>query len=64
MQVPNPKDHRLFDKIIEESPTTPEEIERLEVYKILLIVGVYIALGIGILHENQGEGFPPSGGGR
>jgi len=59
MQASVPSSNRLFDEILEESPTTLDELEQLEVYQILLIVGAYIALGIGILHFVLSLGSQP-----
>ncbi|MFO7791964.1 MAG: hypothetical protein R6W73_03145 [Candidatus Saliniplasma sp.] len=59
MEIPKFSDPGLLDEIIEDSPTTLEEIEKLQVYKILIILAAYIALGIGTLHFILSLGSQP-----
>lgn len=43
-------DRDLLDSLIEEAPRSVEDLENLPLYKILLAVGGYIAIGIGFFH--------------
>lgn len=59
MEVPKLSDNGLLDEVIENSPTTLEEMEQLKVYKILIVIAAYIALGIGTLHFILSLGAEP-----
>ncbi|MFW6048293.1 MAG: hypothetical protein ACOC87_03250 [Candidatus Natronoplasma sp.] len=43
-------DTKLIEDIWEDSPKSIEELEKLSLYSILLVLGGYISIGIGTLH--------------
>lgn len=50
MEIPKLSNSKVLDDLLENSPTSVGELEELQVYKILIVVSSYIALGIGTLH--------------
>ncbi|MGM0405067.1 MAG: hypothetical protein ACQEQM_02870 [Thermoplasmatota archaeon] len=62
MDVPDLSKSKVIDDILDKSPTSVDELEELHLYKILLIIASYIALGVGALHFVLSIGSMPFGG--
>ncbi len=50
MDIPDLSKSEALDDLLENSPTSVNELEDLQVYRILIVIASYMALGIGILH--------------
>jgi len=59
MDIPNLSESKVLDDLLENSPTSINELEDLDIYKILIVIGSYIAMGIGSLHFVLSVGTEP-----
>ncbi len=61
MDVPDLSKSKVVDDLLDNSPTSLDELEELHIYKILIIIASYIAMGVGVLHFVLSMGSMPFG---